>query len=81
MSEKQSFVSQVWAQLPPIENVSRESVNNSICELYDRGFTLRDAVRYALCWEEVDPSMNEEKALKRMKEIGQKYKSPREVLR
>jgi hypothetical protein len=42
-------------------------------ELYKRGYTKDDAVRYLYVTEEVDPDLDEDVALARMKRISDKY--------
>lgn len=41
--------------------------------LFEYDFTVDDAVRYGRCWEEVSPNLEEETALRRMREIGSRY--------
>jgi len=42
-------------------------------DLLKRGFSADDAVRYLRCMEEVNPDYPEDKAIRRMKELMEKY--------
>ena len=64
------FVAAVKSRLPDGIN---HSDDRFIRELFHWGFTLHDAVRYAMCWEENNPELEEDIALNRMKLIGEKY--------
>lgn len=58
--------------LSKIVGITNEDDMNSISEmrhLYDRGFTVEEAVEYCSCYVEVSPDMDEETALLKMNKI------------
>lgn len=50
-----------------------ESIENTIKQCYQRGFSVNDAFRYSSWTEEVNPDISEELALRKLKAISQKY--------
>ena len=48
-------------------------VRMTIAQLHGRGFSEIDAVRYVRCIEHMDPSLDEDVALGRMKVLTDKY--------
>jgi hypothetical protein len=55
------------------EESDADIIRKGIEVLGKRGFSIGDAIAFAQCWEEVDPSMDEDTALRRMAEIQKKY--------
>lgn len=71
MSELASdeFVAAVISHLP------HNDINSSaILDLYKQGFTVSDAVSYCMCMEDFSPELDEDVAIKRMRELREKYK-------
>lgn len=73
MTVERLFVIEVRSWLPPIPNEDSDSVDRGIAQLFEMGFSINDAVAYTRCTEEVNPELEEEPALAKMKEIGSKY--------
>lgn len=44
-----------------------------IRDCYNNGFSITDAARYARCWEEINPDLDEDIACARMRAIREKY--------
>jgi hypothetical protein len=67
-----TFTQQVLDRLPKLSPEDESSVAHTI-QFHCKHMSLNDAVRYARCFEEVNPELPEDVALKRMKEISDKY--------
>lgn len=50
-----------------------ETVLEGLPSLYRDGFTVTDAVHYSLCFEEINSTISEENALRRMDQIRSRY--------
>lgn len=67
------FIDQAFLRLPVVPVDDRDSVERSLTQNFERGFSLDDAVMFEYYSEEVSPHFEEEYALARMKEITDKY--------
>lgn len=67
------YIAAVRARLPDFPAEEAEGIDQCILQLYRSGFTVKDAAAYCRCMEEVNPSLDEDVALKRMSYIRSKY--------
>lgn len=49
------------------------TIDDNIEQMYECGFTIKDAVSYLKCLECVSPDLDEDIAIERMKEIRKRY--------
>lgn len=73
-ASEQDFVIKVMNRIPEIKMENDPDFISKIKYLYRRGFTVDDAVAYCQCFEEVNPELSEDVALKRMNVLIDKYK-------
>ena len=70
----ENFQAAVLAKLPRITDpIDEQRIRKYIPLLHLDGFSVLDAMEYCLCFEEVNPLLDEEVALKRMELIRNKY--------
>lgn len=72
MTEEETYIEKVFARLArnyDIEPNDVKSVKQGIAECFFFGFTETNAVRWSRCTEEVNPDLDEDIALSRMKKI------------
>ena len=73
----EEYTEAVLAKLPAIpEAFDLEATKRQIVECYGDGFPIIGAVSYCKCLEHVNPELSEDLALRRMKELGAKYRKP-----
>jgi len=76
------FIDTVWANVRArtiLSPADGEAVKECIGRLYRKGFSIRDATLFCECLEEIDPTLDEDWALKRMAGLEAKYKAPTPV--
>lgn len=66
-----AFYEKVFLGLPSFNMY--EGFREGVYNLWLKDFSVEDAIRYAKCWEEVSPDLDEQRALDEMKAIGAKY--------
>ena len=67
-----SLVERIFQRHSPDEK-DRRTITDSVIKLQDKGFSDKDILSYMSCTEEVSPCLDEDIALRRMKEISKKY--------
>lgn len=86
MTSKENFIRSVRKNLDPLfqelddDQWSKERAE-SICKLdseffYEKKASIQDAVAYLRCVEDINPKMDEDKAIAKMDEIMKKYNGP-----
>lgn len=55
-------------------------LRNSVVRLYEDGFTIQDAVKFMRCFEDINPELDEDIALRKMNSLKEKYHRMRGVL-
>lgn len=74
MTEEETYIEKVFTRLAQhydIELNDVKSVKQGIAECFFFGFTETNAVRWSRCTEEVNPDLDEDIALSRMKKISE----------
>lgn len=76
----QNFNEACWTWLPAIsDQFDIDAVNHTIAECFKNGWTIPETVKYCRCLEYITPSLDEDVAIRRMKEI-EKAVSDRKAL-
>ncbi len=71
---REEFITNVFARIKTVtDHRDQENVMAGILRLYLEGFSVIDACALLDCFEEVNPHIEEEYALKRMAQIRSKY--------
>lgn len=77
MPTPEDYVNEVKSRMFDKHHTNAENYENFayyvIRGCYNNGFSITDAARYARCWEEISPDLDEDMALARMRAIREKY--------
>ena len=57
------------------DSIDEDCILNCIKQCFDRGFTVRDSIKYTRLTEHVSPSLTERDACNRMNQISKYYPS------
>ena len=64
---------QSFDYLDPTFNFNSDVVTREIAKCYQLNYAVYDVVNYMMCWEELNPDLDEDVALKRMARIRARY--------